>query len=89
MKFIYGKNDFKDFKSGNSYCYLLTNGLGGYSSTTIINSLTRNDHALFVASITAPNIRKTLISKIEEILHIGNKEVYLSYQEYVSYTKNK
>lgn len=89
MKFIYGKNDFKDFKSGNSYCYLLTNGLGGYSSTTIINSLTRNDHALFVASTTAPNIRKTLISKIEEILHIGNKEVYLSSQEYVSYTKNK
>lgn len=89
MKFIYGKNDFKDFKSGNSYCYLLTNGLSGYSSTTIINSLTRNDHALFVASTTAPNIRKTLISKIEEILHIGDKKVYLSSQEYVSYTKNK
>ncbi|WP_322392370.1 glycogen debranching enzyme N-terminal domain-containing protein, partial [Clostridium perfringens] len=39
--------------------------------------------------ITAPNIRKTLISKTEEILHIGDKKVYLSSQEYVSYTKNK
>lgn len=89
MKFIYGKNDFKDFKTGNSNCYLLTNGLGGYSSTSIINSLTRNDHSLFVASTTAPNIRKTIISKTEEILHIGDSKVYLSSQEYVCYTKNK
>ncbi|VYT96903.1 glycogen debranching protein [Clostridium tertium] len=89
MKFIYGKNDFKDFKSGNSNCYLLTNGLGGYSSTTIINSLTRNDHALFVASTHAPNIRKTIVSKTEEFLHIGDTKICLSSQEYVCYTKNK
>ncbi|WP_300382815.1 amylo-alpha-1,6-glucosidase [Clostridium sp.] len=89
MKFIYGKNDFKSFKRGNQNCYLLTNGLGGFSSTTLINSLTRNDHSLFMACIKAPNNRKNIISKVEEILIINNKEVYLSSQEYVCYTKNE
>ena len=88
MKFFYGKNDFKSFKSGNQNSYLLTNGLGGFSSTTLINSLTRNDHSLFMACTKAPNNRKNIISKVEEILLIDNKEVYLSSQEYVSYTKN-
>ena len=88
MKFIYGKNDFKSFKSGNQNCYLLTNGLGGFSSTTLINSLTRNDHSLFMACIKAPNNRKNIISKVEEILIIDNKEVDLSSQEYVCHTKN-
>ena len=88
MKFIYGKNDFKSFKRGNQNCYLLTNGLGGFSSTTLINSLTRNDHSLFMACIKAPNNRKNIISKVEEILIVDNKEIYLSSQEYVSHTKN-
>lgn len=74
MKFIYGKNDFKSFKIGNQNCYLLTNGLGGFSSTTLINSLTRNDHSLFMACIKAPNNRKNIISKVEEILIVDNKE---------------
>ena len=88
MKFNYGKNDFKSFKSGNEHCYLLTNGLGGFSSTTLINSLARNDHSLFMACTKAPNNRKNIISKVEEILRIDNKEVHLSSQEYVCYTKN-
>lgn len=89
MRFRYGKNDFKNLKRGQEYCYLLTNGLGGFSSTTIINSLTRNDHSFFMACTKAPNNRKNIISKVSEILHIGNKKIDLSSQEYVSYTKNK
>ena len=88
MKFIYGKNDFKDFATGNKYCYLLTNGLGGYSSTTIINSLTRGDHSLFTAAIKAPNVRKNIISKVCETLIIDNKKIELSAQEFVCKTKN-
>lgn len=89
MRFRYGKNDFKSLKRGQEYCYLLTNGLGGFSSTTIINSLTRNDHSLFMACTKAPNNRKNIISKVSEILHIGNQQIDLSSQQYVSYTKNK
>lgn len=89
MKFRYGKNDFKTLERGNEYTYLLTNGLGGFSSTTIINSLTRSDHSLFMACTNAPNNRKSIIGKLDEILHIGSEQVILSSQEYVSYTKNK
>ncbi|MGL5577329.1 MAG: amylo-alpha-1,6-glucosidase [Sarcina sp.] len=88
MKFIYGKHDFKNFKIANQNCYLLTNGLGGYSSTTLINSLTRADHSLFTVALKAPNLRKNIINKIDETLLINEKKVHLSSQEYVSHTKN-
>ena len=64
MIFRYGKNDFKSLKRGQEHSYLLTNGLGGFSSTSIINSVTRNDHALFMACVKAPNNRKSIISKV-------------------------
>ncbi|MCT4544923.1 MAG: amylo-alpha-1,6-glucosidase [Vallitalea sp.] len=89
MIFRYGRNDFKTMQRGQEYSYLLTNGLGGFSSTTIINSVTRNDHSLFMACTKAPNHRKNIISKLEEILHIGDDKITLSSQEYVNYTKNK
>ena len=41
-----------------------------------------------MACTKAPNNRKNIISKVEEVLRIDNKEVYLSSQEYVCYTKN-
>lgn len=31
MKWIYGKQDFKTLSRGQENCYLLTNGLGGFS----------------------------------------------------------
>lgn len=45
MKFVYGKQDFKTLERGQENCYLLTNGLGGFSSETVIGSAARNDHA--------------------------------------------
>lgn len=90
MKFIYGKHDWKTMDRGQENCYLLTNGLGGYSSLTTIGSNTRNDHALFMAGTTAPNHRYHLISKLNEQIQIGQgKAVDLSSQEYVNHTKNQ
>lgn len=88
MKFIYGKNDFKNFQTGNQNCYLLTNGLGGYSSTTLINSLTRGDHSFFTAALKAPNLRKNMVSKLSEVLILDGKRIDLSSQEFVCHTKN-
>lgn len=89
MKFRYGKNDFKSLERGNELCYLLTNGLGGFSSTSIINSVTRNDHALFMACIKAPNYRVNMISKMDEELILNKDRVTLSSQQYATPTKNK
>ena len=57
MKWVYGKQDWKTFERGQENCYLMTNGLGGFSSMTMTGSATRNDHAFLMACMKAPNNR--------------------------------
>lgn len=51
--------------------WLITNGLGGYSSSTIINCNTRKYHGLLIAPITPPARRHLVVSKIDESIQIG------------------
>lgn len=74
MKFIYGKNDFKTLERGEENCWLLTNGLGGFSSCTGVNSVTRNDHALLMASLKAPNVRWNLVHRVSEKLVVEEEK---------------
>lgn len=89
MEFIYGKQDFCSMERGQENCYLLTNGLGGYSSLTMIGSCARNDHALLMAATVPCTVRCHMISKTEECIRMENKSYELSSQEYVDYTRNK
>lgn len=82
MKFIYGKQDWKTRQRGQENCYLLTNGLGGFSSGTMIGSNTRNDHAFFMACVEPPNYRFNMIHRLEEELCRQEKVFHLSGQEY-------
>ena len=68
MRFVYGKQDWKTLERGQENCYLLTNGLGGFSSQTMIGSSSRNDHAFFMACVKAPNHRYNMIHRLEETL---------------------
>lgn len=83
MKFIYGKQDWATRERGQENCYLLTNGLGGFSSATMLGSNTRNDHALLMACTEAPNHRYNMIHRLEEQLEREGKKDHLSTQEYV------
>lgn len=89
MKIQLGKNEWNTIHRGQEKCYLLTNGLGGYSSLTIVGSNARNDHALLMASAKAPNEKIHMITNIQECVWIGKKCYDLSCQEYVNYTKNQ
>ena len=89
MKFIYGKNDWSSIERGQENCFLLTNGLGGFSSLTMIGSNARNDHALLMACLKAPNNRYNLIPNIGEILKVNNKSYDLSSQEYLNSKLNR
>lgn len=90
MKFIYGKNDWKTLDRGQENCYLITNGLGGYSSLTAIGSNARNDHAVLMACIIAPNHRYHLITRMDEHIEMGREgKAELSSQEYVNHAKNQ
>ena len=77
MKWIYGKQDFKTLSRGQENCYLLTNGLGGFSSLTTTGSVTRNDHALLMACTKAPNHRYNLIHRMKEEIRIGEEKQIL------------
>ena len=68
MRFIYGKHDWKTFERGEENCYLMTNGLGGFSSLSLIGSCSRNDQAVFMACTHSPNHRYNMIHRLEEIL---------------------
>lgn len=71
MKWIYGKQEVKTLERGQENCYLMTNGLGGFSSMTMIGSVARNDHALLMGCKTAPNERYNLIHRLKETLSVG------------------
>ena len=36
-------SEWMDFRSGEKKCFLLTNGLGGYCSLTVMGNAARND----------------------------------------------
>ncbi len=84
MKFIYGKQDWKTFERGEENCYLMTNGLGGFSSLTMIGSCGRNDHAVLMACVKSPNHRYNMIHRLEELLCFGDEKVHISSQNYAS-----
>ena len=84
MKFIYGKQDWKTFERGEENCYLMTNGLGGFSSLTMIGSCGRNDHAVLMACVKSPNHRYNMIHRLEELLCFGDEKIHISSQDYVS-----
>ncbi|XCP86662.1 amylo-alpha-1,6-glucosidase [Roseburia hominis] len=89
MKFIYGKQDFTTLARGQENCYLLTNGLGGFSSATIIGSNSRNDHAFLMGCTEAPNHRYNLIHRLEECLERDDACICLSSQEYADSGQNE
>lgn len=89
MKWIYGRQDWKTLERGLENCYLLTNGLGGFSSLTMTGAVARNDHSVFMACTKAPNHRVNLIHRMKEELDIGETKHVLSTQEFADGTKEE
>ena len=57
--------------------WLITNGIGGYSSSTILGCNTRKYHGLLVAPLTPPARRFVILSKVDEAINIHNKQIPL------------
>ena len=58
---------------GLENCYLMTNGLGGFSSLTMTGAAARNDHAFLMACVQAPNHRYNLVHRLKEELVFAEK----------------
>ena len=50
MRFVYGRQDMPDLLRAQEQCYLLTNGLGGYSSLSAAFSMSRGKAADLIAA---------------------------------------
>ena len=57
--------------------WLITNGIGGYSSSTIIGSNTRKYHGLLIAPLSPPASRYLILSKVDEAIEIRGKKYEL------------
>lgn len=88
MRFVYGGQDWATRERGQENVYLLTNGLGGFSCASMINSNTRNDQAFLMASLRAPNLRYNMVNRLEEVLESGDR-VHLSSQEFTDAAHNE
>ena len=82
MRFLYGKQDMRSLARAQEQCFLMTNGLGGYSSMTAAFSAPRADQGLLVAAVKAPNERVTMVHRLREQLRLGGKTVFLSSQAF-------
>lgn len=80
MRFEFDKKNWTNITEGEKDCYLLTNGLGGYSSLSVIGAAARGDQALLMSAKRAPNVREHLVSNIFEKLVIDGQEYILTSQ---------
>ncbi len=62
--------------------WIITNGLGGYASSTVLGINTRKYHGLLIAAFNPPVNRWLLLSKLDETLKIGNNKFELGANEF-------
>lgn len=63
-----------EFEKALKQDWIVTNGLGGYSSSTILGINTRKYHGLLVAPLNPPENRHLILSKVDESFVSGGKE---------------
>jgi len=64
--------------------WLVTNGLGGYASGTLLGVITRRYHGLLVAALRNPLGRTVMLNHlVERVVLGGGRVVQLGGQEYV------
>jgi len=71
-----GQRALSNFNEAIRREWLVTNGIGGYASSTILGINTRKYHGLLVAALNPPVDRWVLLTKLDEEIRIGN-EAYL------------
>ena len=76
------KTILKDPDAALAREWLVTNGIGGYASSTILGANTRRYHGLLVASFPPPIERQVVLSKVDEELIVGRKAYPLGTNEY-------
>ncbi|MBV6517650.1 MAG: glycogen debranching protein [Candidatus Brocadia sp.] len=78
MTIVFGKEISQQTAASLEKEWLITNGIGGYASSTILGANTRRYHGLLMAATRPPLGRTLLLSKLEEFLCLEGEESPLS-----------
>ncbi|WP_321431185.1 amylo-alpha-1,6-glucosidase [uncultured Methanolobus sp.] len=73
---------YSNYHEGTSKEWLVTNGLGGYASSTVIGTNIRKYHGLLVASMNPPVERMVLLSSLDEELYTEDRVYKLAVHRY-------
>ena len=71
------EKDEINLENGLQKEWIITNGIGGYASSTIIGANTRRYHGLLVAPLNPPARRTLILSKLDESVEIEGKKYNL------------
>ena len=83
MPYIYfGPETLSSFDDASRHEWIVTNGLGGYASSTTLNVNTRKFHGLLFAAFNPPVNRHLLLSKLDEEVWIGKERYPLSSNQF-------
>ncbi len=62
--------------------WIVTNGLGGYASSTVLGVNTRKYHGLLVAAFNPPRDRRVCLAKLDEDVYVGDDIYRLGANEF-------
>lgn len=79
MKFT--KDELENFDNSSRREWLLSNGIGGFSSSTILGLNTRKYHALLMAALGESGDRYLVLSRLNEVIDIDGKSYTISTNE--------
>ncbi|MFQ6095054.1 MAG: amylo-alpha-1,6-glucosidase [Candidatus Bathyarchaeia archaeon] len=77
-----GPESLSNFNRAVQHEWIVTNGFGGYASSTVLNINTRKYHGLLVAAFNPPVDRYVLLSKMDEEVWIGDDNYPLGANEF-------
>ena len=72
----------RDLETGLTREWLVTNGLGGYASGTVVGVNTRRYHGLLIAAVHPPVQRTDLLVRLDDVLTVNDRPVDLMAAEY-------
>ena len=78
----FSKNHLSHFGEVISKEWIITNGIGGYASQTVSGINTRKYHGLLVAALNPPGERTVCLSKLDEDVIVGRRNLPLGINEF-------
>lgn len=84
----YGRGAFKTINEGNELSFVIGNGIGGFSNSTVSGGSAILHHGYLVAALNPPVNRYLILTRTQEEISINNRRYDLTSQNYINTSKN-